>query len=97
MQRAPVTGVAGFIGSHLAAGLLRQGWHVTGVDRRFPASGPAAAGNLAVLTPNASFCFICADVVTAALPLLAEGAHVVFHLAACQGCAVRGVTGSPST
>jgi nucleoside-diphosphate-sugar epimerase len=34
MERALVTGAAGFIGSHLASGLLRQGWHVTGLDMR---------------------------------------------------------------
>jgi UDP-glucuronate 4-epimerase len=85
MQRALVTGVAGFIGSHLAAELLRQGWHVTGLDSRSPASDPAAAENLAGLIPNASFSFIRADVVTADLPLLIEGAHVVFHLAGLPG------------
>ncbi len=32
MRRALVTGSAGFIGYHLCARLLREGWHVTGVD-----------------------------------------------------------------
>ena len=49
MKRALITGVAGFIGSHLAAELLRQGWFVTGLDTRSPASDPVAAENLADL------------------------------------------------
>jgi NAD(P)-dependent dehydrogenase (short-subunit alcohol dehydrogenase family) len=46
MERALITGAAGFIGSHLAAELLRQGWFVTGLDTRSPASDPVAAENL---------------------------------------------------
>ena len=40
MERVLITGVGGFIGSHLAAELLRQGWSVTGLDARSPASDP---------------------------------------------------------
>ena len=43
MERALITGAAGFIGSHLAAELLRRGWAVTGLDVRSPASDPVAA------------------------------------------------------
>ncbi|HMO07205.1 MAG TPA: NAD-dependent epimerase/dehydratase family protein, partial [Paracoccaceae bacterium] len=32
MQRAFITGTAGFIGFHLADLLLRQGWQVAGYD-----------------------------------------------------------------
>lgn len=32
MKRAFITGVAGFIGSHLADYLIEQGWHVVGID-----------------------------------------------------------------
>ena len=32
MQRAVITGVAGFIGSHLADSLLERGWSVVGID-----------------------------------------------------------------
>ena len=40
MERALITGAAGFIGSHLTAELLRRGWAVTGLDARSPASDP---------------------------------------------------------
>src|ERR1017187_7959570 len=46
LERALITGVAGFIGSHLAAELLRQGWLGTGVDNRPQGSDPGAAENL---------------------------------------------------
>jgi nucleoside-diphosphate-sugar epimerase len=50
MERALITGAAGFIGSHLSAELLRRGWSATGLDARSPASDPVAAENLAELT-----------------------------------------------
>ena len=61
MDHALITGVAGFIGSHLAADLLRQGWLVTGVDTRSPASDPVAAENLAVLTGDPRFRFVAGE------------------------------------
>jgi UDP-glucuronate 4-epimerase len=85
MKRALVTGVAGFIGSHLAAELLRRGWLVTGVDTRSPASDPVAAENLAGLTGKRHFQFVQADVVVADLAILLEGARAVFHFAALPG------------
>lgn len=42
MRRAVVTGVAGFIGSHLAEALLGAGWCVTGIDHSAPGCGSAA-------------------------------------------------------
>jgi UDP-glucuronate 4-epimerase len=85
MQRALITGVAGFIGSHLAVELLGRGWLVTGVDRRSPASDPVAAENLTGPMADHRFHFTQADVVAADLPLLLEGAHVAFHLAGIPG------------
>jgi UDP-glucuronate 4-epimerase len=85
MERALITGVAGFIGSHLAAELLRQGWSVTGLDSRSPASDPVAAENLAELTGDPRFQFVGADVTASDLAILSEGVHVVFHLAALAG------------
>jgi nucleoside-diphosphate-sugar epimerase len=85
MEKALITGVAGFIGSHLAAGLLRRGWFVTGLDARSPASDPVAAENLAELTGDPRFQFVGADVTADDLTILSEGAQVVFHLAALAG------------
>lgn len=84
-QRALITGVAGFIGSHLAGELLRLGWSVTGVDARSPASDPAAAENVAELAGDPGFRFAGADVAADDLTALCEGAQVVFHLAAIPG------------
>ena len=85
MKRALITGVAGFIGSHLAAELLRQGWFVTGLDTRSPASDPVAAENLADLASDPLFQFVGADVAADDLTILSEGIQVVFHLAALAG------------
>ncbi len=85
MQRALVTGAAGFIGSHLAAGLLGQGWHVTGLDSRYPPSDPVAAENLADLVPHPRFRLARADIATADLAHLLEGVQVAFHLAGLPG------------
>jgi UDP-glucuronate 4-epimerase len=85
MGRALVTGVAGFIGSHLAEDLLRRGFTVTGVDSRSPASDPVAAENLAGLLGRAGFQLVVADLVTADLTTLLEDVAVVFHLAAMAG------------
>lgn len=85
MQHAFITGVAGFIGSHLAAELLRQGWAVAGIDNRSAASDPVAAENLAGLAPDARFHFVQADILAADLPRLLEGADVAFHLAGLPG------------
>jgi nucleoside-diphosphate-sugar epimerase len=85
MERALITGAAGFIGSHLAAELLRQGWFVTGLDTRSPASDPVAMENLAELTTGPRFQFAGADVTTGDLAVLCEGVDAVFHLAAIPG------------
>jgi UDP-glucuronate 4-epimerase len=85
MEHALVTGAAGFIGSHLAADLLRRDWLVTGVDTRSPASDPVASENLAVLMGDERFRFVAANVTSADLALLLEGVDVVFHMAAVPG------------
>jgi UDP-glucuronate 4-epimerase len=85
MDHALVTGVSGFIGSHLAADLLDQGWTVTGLDRRSPVSDPVAAENLACLAGRDRFHLVVADLNQADLSVLAEDAQVVFHLAALPG------------
>jgi UDP-glucuronate 4-epimerase len=85
MDHALVTGVAGFIGSHLAEELLRRGWVVTGLDRRSPDADPVAAANLSGLVGHEPFHLVVADLNHADLAVLAEDAHVVFHLAALTG------------
>ena len=85
MERALITGVAGFIGSHLAAELLRRGWAVTGLDARSPASDPVAAENLAELTGDPRFQFVAGDVTGGDLAIVCEGVRAVFHLAGLPG------------
>jgi nucleoside-diphosphate-sugar epimerase len=85
MERALITGAAGFIGSHLAAELLRRGWSVTGRDARSPASDPVAAENLGELTGDPRFQFVAGDVTGGDLAMVCEGVRVVFHLAGLPG------------
>jgi UDP-glucuronate 4-epimerase len=85
VERVLVTGAAGFIGSHLAAELLRRDFLVIGVDLRASASDPVAAENLAELTRDKRFQFVRADIAFCDLALLLEGVRTVFHLAALAG------------
>lgn len=83
---ALVTGVAGFIGSNLAARLVDDGWAVRGVDR-FTAyyEESAKRGNLTPLLGNESFELIEADLLTTELSPLIDGVDVVFHQAGQPG------------
>jgi nucleoside-diphosphate-sugar epimerase len=80
-----VTGSAGFIGSHLAHALLRQGTTVIGVDRRDETSDQSAAANLAPLIGQPGFVPVTADLLTCALEPVLLDADVVFHLAGMPG------------
>lgn len=85
-MKALVTGVAGFIGSHLADRLLRDGARVVGIDC-FTDYYPRAMkeANLAAFRSDPGFSLIETSLQTAALePLLADVTHV-FHLAAQAG------------
>ena len=76
-KKVVVTGGAGFIGSHLAAGLARQGYHVTVIDDL--STGKMA--NMAEFSPNIRF--IRGSITD--LPLLQQSlkeVQYVFHLAA---------------
>jgi UDP-glucuronate 4-epimerase len=85
-MRALVTGVAGFIGSHLAERLVTDGWDVTGVDRSIHHDDePARRDNLAGLVGHRRFTLIEADLLTAEPRHLVDGADVVFHHAAQPG------------
>ncbi len=81
-----VTGVAGFIGSHMAEALVARGYRVVGVDAFadfYPRSMKEA--NLAYLRQAPIFRFIEADLCTADLVTLLAGIDYVFHLAAQPG------------
>lgn len=81
-----VTGVAGFIGSHLAEALVARGYHVVGVDAFidfYPRLMKEA--NLMYLRQVPTFQFIEADLRTADLVTLLRGIDYVFHLAAQPG------------
>ncbi|MCX4750379.1 NAD-dependent epimerase/dehydratase family protein [Kitasatospora sp. NBC_01287] len=85
-MRAVVTGAAGFIGSHLCAHLLAAGDTVVGVDALTDAYDPALKWrNLRELAPHPGFSHHRADLRTADLAGLLEGAEVVYHLAGQPG------------
>jgi UDP-glucuronate 4-epimerase len=87
-----VTGVAGFIGSHLAGALLDRGDDVTGIDSFTDYYARAhKEANLAGLLGRPGFNFVEADVVHAPLASMLAGVDGVFHLAAQPG--VRGSWG----
>ncbi|WP_437673419.1 NAD-dependent epimerase/dehydratase family protein [Sorangium sp. So ce131] len=85
-MRCLVTGVAGFIGSHLAERLIELGHEVLGVDRFADYYGRELKdGNLARLRGEARFSLSTADLATADLRPLLSGREVVFHQAAQAG------------
>ena len=85
-MKALVTGVAGFIGSHLAEKLLAGGHEVVGVDSfldNYPRS--FKEGNLAAFAHHANFKFIAADLLQVDLKALLRDIEIVFHLAGQPG------------
>lgn len=85
-MNALVTGVAGFIGSHLAAALLDSGASVTGVDcftDYYPR--PLKEANLASVKAHPRFTFVEAALQDTDLKALLGGITHVFHLAAQAG------------
>ena len=85
-MKALVTGVAGFIGSHLAATLLDRGATVVGVDGftdYYPRS--IKERNLEENSLREGFRFVETSIQTADLPALLDGVTHVFHLAAQAG------------
>src|SRR5690349_10890159 len=84
--KSVITGVAGFIGSHLAERLLGAGHEVVGIDnfldnypRRFKDH------NLLGLLQDRRFSFIDGDLLRSDLTELLRGATYVFHLAGQPG------------
>lgn len=85
-MRALVTGVAGFIGSHLAEALLAAGHQVVGMDCFTSYYGRSAKeANLADALAHPGFDLVEADLRSAELAPLATGADVVFHQAGQPG------------
>ena len=85
-MRAVVTGCAGFIGSTLTDALLAQGHEVTGVDCLTDYYDPATKrANLAAASSHPDLTLIEADLRTADLARVLEGAEVVFHQAGQPG------------
>jgi nucleoside-diphosphate-sugar epimerase len=85
-MRSVITGVAGFIGSHLAEKLLASGHEVVGVDkfldnyaRRFKDS------NLTGFANHPAFSFVSEDLANIELSQLLAGTDYLFHLAAQPG------------
>jgi len=81
-MRALITGGAGFIGSHLAEALLKDGHHVAIIDNLSTGS----IENIAHLKSNPAFSYTIDSVEHE--PVLAElidGCDVVYHLAAAVG------------
>ncbi len=85
-KRCLVTGAAGFIGSHLAERLLREGHEVVGIDCFTDYYGRAVKeSNLAGLLEHPRFHLAEMDLRFAELESSLEGVDVVFHQAAQAG------------
>jgi UDP-glucose 4-epimerase len=85
-MRCLITGVAGFVGSHLAERLLADGHEVCGIDAfidYYPRT--IKERNLERLRMHKSFTFIENDLLHLDLPLLLEGVDWAFHQAAQTG------------
>jgi len=94
MTTSIVTGVAGFIGSHLAEALLRQGDRVIGVDHFNDYYDPALKRkNIAELEQNAKFELVEGDIQSLNWVGLLETAEVIYHQAAQAGVRASWGTG----
>ena len=85
-MKSIITGVAGFIGSHLAEKLLGLGHEVVGLDKlldNYPRKFKES--NLVHFTKHPSFTFIGDDLVNIQLCQLLNQTDYVFHLAAQPG------------
>ena len=81
-----ITGVAGFIGSHLAKKLLAEGWRVIGIDNFSPYYDPQQKRvNLSALLVNPDFTFLELDVHDLTVDIQLPSVQYVFHLAGRPG------------
>lgn len=86
MSRCLVTGVAGFIGSSVAARLIKDGHQVTGIDCLTDYySIVQKKHNLKDLLPKKDFIFYESDLMTADLKEILRDIEYVFHFAAHAG------------
>jgi nucleoside-diphosphate-sugar epimerase len=86
VMRALVTGVAGFIGSHLAERLVESGTDVVGIDSFTDYYDPAIKrGNLARLSGSDSFTLIEGSLRDLDLADPVGSVEVIYHLAAQPG------------
>jgi nucleoside-diphosphate-sugar epimerase len=93
MYDAVVTGCAGFIGSHLAEGLIDRGDRVLGIDSFDDYyDSEAKESNLSRLRANSNFTLVRGDVRKLPLANYFDPETTLFHLAAQPG--VRGSWGS---
>jgi UDP-glucose 4-epimerase len=84
--RAVITGVAGFIGSHLADSLLAEGRQVVGIDAFTPYYAPAIKrANIAPASRSRHFDLLAGDLNELDLDEVLQPGDVVFHLAAQPG------------
>jgi nucleoside-diphosphate-sugar epimerase len=81
-----VTGCAGFVGSHVAEGLLRQGDFVRGIDCMSPSyDREIKLRNLQLLRRFAGFSFHEVDIAQTPVGALVADCDVVYHLAGEAG------------
>lgn len=80
-----VTGVAGFIGSHVARSLLDRGDHVVGIDHCMGNPQAVTERNLRVNEGCERFTFLRGDLAQMALEPALEDVDTVFHIAARPG------------
>lgn len=94
MTTSVVTGVAGFIGSHLAEVLLERGDRVIGVDHFNDYYDPALKRkNVAALQANSAFKLVEGDIQAIDWAILLKEAEVVYHQAAQAGVRASWGTG----
>jgi UDP-glucose 4-epimerase len=85
-EKALVTGVAGFIGSHLAEELLASGMEVVGIDSLTDYYDiRLKQRNLDELTPHEGFKFLAESINDVNLDTVLDGVDYVFHQAAQAG------------
>jgi UDP-glucose 4-epimerase len=91
-MRVVITGVAGFIGSHLADAMLAEGRQVLGIDAFTPYYTPATKrANIAGPSRHRSFELLAGDLNELDLDEVLQPGDIVYHLAGQPG--VRGSWG----